>query len=54
MALVPRPIIDNLTLVLQQDIAHAEFTIAFDINWDEFARAASRGADHTLRSAGMR
>ena len=36
MAIITKPMIDNLQLVIQRDIANAEISVEFDVNWSNF------------------
>lgn len=53
MAIMPRPLIDNLTLSLQQDVANAVLTVEYDINWPEFARNTDIAYTESVRLIGM-
>jgi hypothetical protein len=39
MAVLKKPLIDNLELTIQKNVANAVATITYDINWTEFAKS---------------
>jgi hypothetical protein len=41
MALLEPPKVDDVTLTLDKDVANANFTIEYTINWSEFDRATN-------------
>lgn len=36
MAIITKPMIDNLTLTIQRDVSNAEVTVDYDVNWSNF------------------
>ena len=42
MALIFKPMIDNLKLVIVKDIANAEITVEWDVNWSNFDQLTNR------------
>lgn len=43
MAIIIKPMIDNLQLVVQKDIANAEISVEYDVNWSSFDQLTNLG-----------
>ncbi len=45
MAVITKPMIANVTLTIQKDIANAEVEVAYDINWSAFDKLTNLAYD---------
>lgn len=52
MAILQPPKIDNVTLSLEKDVANANFTIEFDINWSDFDQATNLAYTEVVKLVG--
>ena len=52
MSILQPPKIDNVTLTLEKDVANANFTIAYTINWSEFDRATNLAYTEVVKLVG--
>jgi hypothetical protein len=53
MAIVTKPMIANLTLDIEKDIANAEITVDFDINWSAFDQATDLAYNELWQIVGV-
>jgi hypothetical protein len=52
MAILQQPKIDNVELTLQQEVANANFTIEFDINWSELDQVTNLAYTEVVKLVG--
>jgi hypothetical protein len=52
MALLQPPKIDDVTLTLDKDVANANVTIAYRINWSEFDQATNLAYTEVVKLVG--
>jgi hypothetical protein len=52
MALLEPPKVDDVTLILEKDVANANFTIEYTINWSAFDRATNLAYTEVVKLVG--
>jgi hypothetical protein len=53
MAIVSKPVIDNLQLSVQRDVGNGEITVDYDINWPKFAQLTDLAYQERVELAGV-